>query len=556
MIGIARDVRAPSKRTKTVWACFLLLLVGSALPTPVDAQVALDQFRPAPLASDGFALSRPEVLRKHTWGVLAMIDYANDPLVLNLARSDRQISVVKDHLVLHVAAAVALGARLTAFATLPVHLVMQGDDPGQFGDQADGAGLGDVAFGGRFRLAGGATRAGTLSAEFIARVPTASLANSDQVYSGDKIGSYEPVLVGELHMGRFDLRLRGGVRLRKEVQIGDLTLGQEIVYGLGARLRVVRGLYAHAELYGASNMSALSDREHTPLELLLGMKYQASDWLFGAAAGPGLVQGYGAPDVRLVGMVGYAPVERVVSPPPPPPVVPDTDGDGLLDPNDGCPTEPEDKDDFADEDGCPDPDNDQDGVLDVDDSCPLEPEDKDGFEDENGCPDPDNDQDGILDVEDACPLVPGVIEARGCPKPKEIAIENGKLMILDRVEFAVNKDVILESSEELLGKVQRTLTESPELKQVRIEGHTDNVGKDARNLDLSKRRARSVARWLIEHGVAAERLESWGCGENRPLGANGTAEERQANRRVEFHIADPAPEMPRSTEGCVQIPLQ
>lgn len=552
MMGKARASREIGRKIANSGA-FVLFAWLMAL-SPVSAQVALDQFRPAPLASDGFALSRPEVLRKHEWGVLAMIDYANDPLVLNLSRSDREISIVKDHLVLHVGAAVALGARLTVFATLPVHLIMQGDDPGQFGDKADGAGLGDVAFGGRLRLAGGATRAGTLSVELIARAPTAGLANSDQVYSGDKIGSYEPVLIGELHMGRFDLRLRGGARLRKEVQIGNLELGHEIVYGLGARLRLVRGLYAHAELYGASNVADLGDRERTPLELLMGMKYQANDWFFGAAAGPGLVQGYGAPDVRVVGMVGYAPVERVV--PPPPPVIPDTDGDGLLDPNDQCPLEPEDRDGFEDEEGCPDPDNDQDGVLDVNDRCPLEPEDKDGFEDDNGCPDPDNDQDGILDTDDACPLVPGVLEAQGCPKPREIAIEDGKLMILDRVEFAVNKDVILETSEDLLGKIQRTLTESPELKTVRIEGHTDNVGRDAKNLDLSKRRARSVARWLVEHGVAAERLESWGCGENRPLGGNDTDEERQANRRVEFHIADPAPEVPRSTEGCVQIPLQ
>jgi hypothetical protein len=331
MMGMARDVRALGRRTTTVWAGFFLLLVGSALPTPVHGQVALDQFHPAPLASDGFALSRPEVLRKHEWGVLAMIDYAQDPLILNLSRSNREIAVVKDHLVLHLGAAVALGARLTLFATLPVHLVMQGGDPGQFVDEADGAGLGDVALGGRLRLVGGAARAGTLSVELIARAPTARLANADQVYSGDEIGSYEPALLGELHMGRFDLRLRAGARLREEVQIGDLKLGQELVYGLGARLRLARGLYAHAELYGASNVADLGDPERTPLELLLGLKYQAAHWFFGAAAGPGLVQGYGSPDMRTVGMVGYAPVGRVV---PPPPVIPDTDGDGLLEPND------------------------------------------------------------------------------------------------------------------------------------------------------------------------------------------------------------------------------
>jgi len=65
---------------------------------------------------------------------------------------------------------------------------------------------------------------------------------------------------------------------------------------------------------------------------------------------------------------------------------PDWDGDGLANEIDQCPDEPEDRDGFQDEDGCPEPDNDQDGVLDVNDKCPNEPETKNGFEDEDGCP--------------------------------------------------------------------------------------------------------------------------------------------------------------------------
>ena len=58
-----------------------------------------------------------------------------------------------------------------------------------------------------------------------------------------------------------------------------------------------------------------------------------------------------------------------------------------MDPDDGCPTEPEDIDDFEDTDGCPDPDNDRDGILDVDDACPLRAEIVNGINDEDGCPD-------------------------------------------------------------------------------------------------------------------------------------------------------------------------
>jgi OOP family OmpA-OmpF porin len=75
----------------------------------------------------------------------------------------------------------------------------------------------------------------------------------------------------------------------------------------------------------------------------------------------------------------------------------DNDGDGIPDALDKCPNDPEDKDGFQDEDGCPDPDNDHDGIPDNLDKCPNEPEDFDGFQDQDGCPDPDNDGDGIPD---------------------------------------------------------------------------------------------------------------------------------------------------------------
>ena len=88
------------------------------------------------------------------------------------------------------------------------------------------------------------------------------------------------------------------------------------------------------------------------------------------------------------------------------PSIGDRDGDGYKDDVDECPDEPEDFDNFADEDGCPDPDNDRDGILDDDDECPLVPEDRDGDADEDGCPegnDGDRDGDGILDDVDECP---------------------------------------------------------------------------------------------------------------------------------------------------------
>ncbi|MCK4979763.1 MAG: OmpA family protein [Candidatus Delongbacteria bacterium] len=115
----------------------------------------------------------------------------------------------------------------------------------------------------------------------------------------------------------------------------------------------------------------------------------------------------------------------------------DNDKDGIPDLKDKCPNVPEDKDGFEDEDGCPDLDNDKDGILDVDDKCPNEPEDFDGFQDEDGCPDLDRDGDGIQDVDDKCPDDPedfdGFEDEDGCPE-----LDNDKDGILDPVDKCPN----------------------------------------------------------------------------------------------------------------------
>jgi outer membrane protein OmpA-like peptidoglycan-associated protein len=515
------------------------------------------------------------------WGALLVIDYANDPLVYELADSDDEISVVQDQLVLHAGFALGIVDSITVFAMLPIDVVMSGEDPGMFAPPADGAGIGDLAFGGRIVMVGAERSTFALSGELIARLPTASLVDSSQVYAGDEIGSYEPALVAELRFGRFDFRIRPGIRLREERQVGNLTLGTELVYGAGARLRIAKGLHAHAEVFGATAVESFGEREQTPLELLLGGKYGSDDWIFGVAAGPGLAEGYGAPDLRVVGTLGYAPVSKPAVEEPK-----DSDGDGLFDADDVCPRraedrdefedldgcpdpdndkdgiwdrkdecvmEPEDTDGFEDEDGCPDADNDRDGVLDADDECGNDPEDKDEFEDEDGCPDADNDKDRVLDADDECPVTPGHVEAKGCPKSVRLDIASGRINILDRVEFATNKDVILADSESILQEVEQTLNVNPHLKLVRIEGHTDDVGADKKNMDLSQRRARSVVRWLAQNGVDVERMEAYGCGENRPLAEGKSKAARKQNRRVEFHIVEPSPPDPRSTQGCKSI---
>lgn len=72
--------------------------------------------------------------------------------------------------------------------------------------------------------------------------------------------------------------------------------------------------------------------------------------------------------------------------------------------------------------------------------------------------------------------------------------------------------------------------------KVEIGGHTDNVGDDSSNQVLSDNRAKAVRDWLIENGIAADRLTHKGYGETEPIASNDTEEGRAQNRRTELKI--------------------
>jgi outer membrane protein OmpA-like peptidoglycan-associated protein len=233
-------------------------------------------------------------------------------------------------------------------------------------------------------------------------------------------------------------------------------------------------------------------------------------------------------------------VVAVVAPPEkkPPPADPnkDTDGDGIPDRLDHCPDEPEDKDGFQDEDGCPDPDNDNDGFADKIDQCPNEPEDKDGFQDDDGCPDPDNDGDGILDKDDKCPNDPGE-KPDGCPHKqyKLVVVTQDKIELKQTVFFDTNKATIKPVSFALLDEVAVAMKDRPSI-TVEIQGHTDSQGDDDLNMKLSQRRAESVRDYMMSRGITPDRMTPHGYGETVPIADNRTANGRAQNRRVEFVI--------------------
>lgn len=275
---------------------------------------------------------------------------------------------------------------------------------------------------------------------------------------------------------------------------------------------------------------------------------------------------------------------------------PDNDADGIPDVTDACANQAEDVDGFEDIDGCPDLDNDKDGVLDPADACPLVAEDPDGWKDEDGCADPvvevtfrvtGTDGRALPDARlvlepDVRTLQAGVVEALPAGSAKGVAkaldyqeaswtltVVNGpplqlditltpapppaptsknrvvvtrdSIQIVDKVYFATGKATIQKQSFSLLDELAAVLVAHPEILRVRVEGHTDDVGKAASNLKLSQGRADAVNIYLAKKGVAAGRLVSVGYGSTRPVDVSRTRAAREQNRRVAFVIEERAP---------------
>jgi len=123
--------------------------------------------------------------------------------------------------------------------------------------------------------------------------------------------------------------------------------------------------------------------------------------------------------------------------------------------------------------------------------------------------------------------------ATGLPDTRSKLITEGKLVSYG-IYFDVNKDVVKPESYATLKSISDVLKENPDVR-VKIVGHTDADGEDAKNMDLSKRRGTSVKSELIKNfGIDATRLESDGMGESQSVAPNDTPVNKALNRRVEF----------------------
>jgi len=316
--------------------------------------------------------------------------------------------------------------------------------------------------------------------------------------------------VADTSVGRLRFAVNGGVRLSAGMDMmartTQLPMGGAIAFGV-----VPEKFELVGEVFGALQPS---DSKFHQLEALAGVKlYLAKNSYMSLGAGRGLVDETGNPDFRaLIGIV-FEPKAGMHATT----YVPEQDW---------TPPQPQvAKNDF--------PDRDNDGIRDDLDKCPDDPETYNGFQDEDGCPDSLGDAAFVADKDEGCTKA-GPVDGTDCPD--RTIVTKTTLVTLKSIEFEFDKAIIQKRSYPTLDNVAQALKDNPEIELVEVQGHTDERGDDAYNLDLSDRRAAAVVTYLAGRGIAVDRLMSQGYGETVPLVHEHNEAAWRQNRRVEFHI--------------------
>ncbi len=218
----------------------------------------------------------------------------------------------------------------------------------------------------------------------------------------------------------------------------------------------------------------------------------------------------------------------------------DTDHDGIIDAEDKCPTVAG----VKENQGCP-ADTDGDGIIDTEDRCPTVA----GVKANQGCP-ADTDGDGVIDSEDACPTVPGVRANKGCPADadgdgvidtEDLMPNVAGLVALQGVPenviiyFDTDKFDLTAESTSIVDVMVKLLTAQPSLK-LKLTGHTDSRQTVQYNVELSKNRVFETRKYLIKNGVKAKRMKLAWFSELVPAAPNKTVDGMKLNRRVELQV--------------------
>lgn len=489
---------------------FVIAGHSAAADDPTRRQFDPDPARLALSLDGNFTTETAAAAERGTVRFASIFDVAGGLLVLQ--QGSQRSDLLASRGLVHLLAGWSLG-RVELAAHLPIALWQNSDfspltSQGVTGPLVDGVAstaIGDLRLGAKVPLLDAARWPVGLAGLVDLRLPT----GNGQAFMSDGLAVIPSVVVTR-SFGRVRVDGQVGYAIRGQGQYAQLVVRDGLVYALGGSLDLPGLAFLHrwraiAELNGGwpRGEDPGSDRYRTALSARAGVRAFLSSRLSAeAGVGTGLgAAGYG--HERWRGFFGF----RFGSPAGAAPAGPVRDRDG-------------------------------DGVPDNEDLCPDEP----GSAELDGCP--DDDGDGIPNREDKCPNQPGPAEHDGCPlgeREARVELRSKRILLNDSITFDTGKDTIKSVSFPLLDQVVALLADHPEMKRIRVEGHTDNVGNAAYNKDLSSRRAASVVRYLVTKGVAQSRLAPVGYGFEQPITSNATALGRAKNRRVVFTILEEAP---------------
>jgi len=474
--------------------------------TAASAQsIEIDEFRPA-IDSRGFLTLNASQVLDHMdmsfglgslqWGH-RLLSFENGPATYSV---DNMVSAT-----LIAAFGVHAGIPVELGASLPFTIMNGSRGPDALGDPSnpnddkiyrlDGQGLGDLGLHVKARIA----RAGRFGFGALASVYVPTSKSRDP-FLGEAATTPQLVGIADATFGNLRLAVNGGIRLRRTTTfmdmgdggapatMGSITTSTALPVGIAAAYGVVpEKVELVAEVFGAVPLGKTDG--YQPLEALGGVKvYLAKSSYLSLGAGRGLLPDRaGNPDFRAVIGIVFEPkpAQRAAARIP----------DDLV-----AEIPPKPADDLP-------LDSDNDGIFDKDDKCIDVMENYNGIEDDDGC-----------------------------PERKHIVETETAIVTLQPIEFEFDKDVLRDSAYPILDEVVQALQDNPGITLVEVEGHTDEQGNDAYNLELSTRRAATVMRYLIAHGIDSLRLTSEGYGERRPVDSHHTQDAYKVNRRVAFSI--------------------
>jgi OmpA-OmpF porin, OOP family len=416
----------------TLPALVVLLDAGSArAQAPRDTTIDAQLFQPAIGPRNFLTVEGAEVPEHKRLSFGLTLNYQRRPYVIfTKGTTPGTAYVIDDQMTGEISGAIGLFERFQVGIGLPYTLYLSGDVIDAMGVNTGARlhenGIGDMRVEGKAQLATlGDDDQYSVGASAGITLPSGK--NADRPYLGDRSVTGRIKAIGMAQFGHVRAAANLGLLFRGTSNAFATEMGHQMLYGAAASYELQHRIEVMLELYGRSGLLQF-DKFYTdvnPFEVDLAVRWGVTSmWSVLAGGGKGLGNGIGAPQARGFVAAQFNPDFR------------DRDHDGVYDIDDKCPDQPEDRDGFQDQDGCPDADNDNDGIPDAQDKCPNDPEDLDQFEDEDGCPDLDNDKDGIPDLNDACPNAAedgkGKRPKDGCPSTAEDSDGDGVNDTIDK----------------------------------------------------------------------------------------------------------------------------